>query len=178
MTSVYRGRWDDADNPKGKKEFLIDTADTIEVSDLMWWDNASRVARRFSHTLAWTGTEDGSKGKVAENFLGHAGSAHVAGDTAVTFVRIDSRGVWGYPVTTAAIFEIGDYITASKNPTANLLLDQAVDKAAVDLTNEPTARGRELSIGRAMRRYPVATSIVEMGIVGVKEPGASRPLTS
>jgi hypothetical protein len=175
---TYRGRWDNGANPKGKKEYLIDTADTINVGDLMWWDNVYRLARRFSHTRAWTGTEDGAKGNVAENFLGHAGSAHVAGDTVNTFVRIDSLGVYGYPVTTAAIFEIGDYVTASKDPAGSLLLDQAVDKAAVDATNEPTARGRELSIGRAMRRYPVATSIVEMGIVGVKEPGASRPLTS
>ena len=175
---TYRGRWDDAANPKGKKEFLIDTADTINVGDLMWWDNVSRVARRFSHSSTWSGSLDGTQGKVAENFLGHAGSAHVAGDTAVTFVRIDSLGVYGYPVTTPAAFEIGDYITASKDPAGSLLLDQAVDKAATDASNEVTARGREISIGRAMRRYPVATPIVEMGIRGVKEPGSSRPLSS
>lgn len=174
----YRGRWDDGANPKGKKQWPVDSADEIAVGDLMYWDWASRVARRFSHSDAWTGTLDGSQGKVAENFLGCAGSAHVAGDTANTVIRIDSLGVFGMSVTTVATFEIGDYLTASKDPSYSLLLAQAVDKAATDASGETTARGRELSIGRAMKREAVATSLVEMGIRGTREPGSARPLTS
>lgn len=175
---TYRARWDDKANPKHTKEYPIASADEINVGDLMYWDNVSRVARAFGSSDAWTGTEDGAKGKVAENFIGVAQSAHIANDTAVTTVKISGRGVYGFPVTTAATFEVGDYVMASKDPSFSLLLDQAVDKSATDATNEVTARGREISIGRAAKRYTVATSVVEVEISGTKEAGFARPLTS
>lgn len=178
MTPPYRGRWDDMGNPKHAKEYPIDTAEAIEIGDLMFWDNVFRVARPFGSSRGWTGSLDGSQGQAAENFIGSARSAHTADDTANTLVRIEGRGVFGYPVTTPATFEVGDYVTASKDPSFSLLLDQAVDKAAVDASNEVTARGREISIGRAAKRYTVATSIVEVEIAGTKEAGHARPLTS
>lgn len=174
----YRGRWDDVANPKHRKEYLIDTAQTIEVGDLMFWDNVYRLARAFGDSRGWTGTTDGSQGQVAENFIGVAASAHTANDTTVTTCRIEGKGVFAFPVTTAATFEVGDFVTASKDPAFSLLLDQAVDKGAVDASNEPTARSREISIGRAARRYAVATSIVEVEINGTREAGSARPLTS
>jgi hypothetical protein len=178
MTSTYRGRWDDMSNPKHVKEYLIDTAATIEVGDLMWWDNVYRVARSFADARGWTGSTDGSQGQAAECFIGVAMSAHTANDTLNNTVRIAGKGVFGFTVTTAATFEVGDFVTASKDPSFSLLLDQAVDKSAVDASNEPTARGRELSIGRAAKRYGVATSVVEVEINGTKETGSARPLSS
>ena len=174
----YRGRWDDAANPKHAKEYPIDTTEETNVGDLMYWDNVSRVARPFGSSNGWTGSTDGSQGKVAENFIGVARSAHVANDTVNTVIRIEGRGVFGFPVTTAATFEVGDYVTASKDPSFSLLLDQAVDKAAADASGEPTARAREVSIGRAAKRYVAATSILEVEIAGTKEAGHARPLSS
>lgn len=173
----YRGRWDDMSNPQHVKEYPIDTTETTEVGDLMYWDNVSRVARPFGSSNAWTGTTDGAQGKVAENFIGVARSGHIA-NAADTTVRISGKGVFGLTVTTAATFEVGDYVTASKDPSFSLLLDAAVDKAAADASGEPTARARELSIGRAAKRYTAATSILEVEICGTKEAGSARPLTS
>lgn len=174
----YRGRWDDMKNPKHAKEYPIDTAVAIDIGDLMFWDNVYRMARSFNDARGWTGSEAGAKGHVAENFIGHAMSAHAAGDLLVTTVKIAGKGVFGYPVTTAATFEVGDYVTASKDPSFSLLLRQAVDKAGVDASNEVTAAGREASIGRAAKRYTTATNIVEVEISGTREAGSTRPLTS
>jgi len=173
-----RARWDDARNPKHTKEYLIDTAEEVNSGDLMYWDNVYRLARPFGSSHGWTGSLDGSQGQAAENFIGVAYSSHTAGDTLNNTVRISGRGVFGLPVTTAAAFEVGDYVTASKDPAGSLLLDQAVDKAATDASNEVTPRGREISIGRAAKRYASVTSILEVEISGTREAGFSRPLSS
>ena len=170
--SAYRGAWDAVANPKSAKNFAIDTAEAVSVGDLMWWDKRFQVARPFSSTSAWTGSTAGSQGKVAENFIGVARSAHVLNDTVVTTVRIEARGVFRFPVTTAAAFEVGDLISASKDPAANLLLAQAVDKGALGDPGEPTGLAREIAIGKAAVRYTAASSIVEVEILGQREAGA------
>jgi hypothetical protein len=174
---TYRGRWDDVANPKHGKDYSIDTAEAVAVGDLMYWDAVFKVARSASAARGWTGTTAGSQGQLAERFIGLARSAHVAGDTLVTSVRIEGKGVFALPVTTPATFEIGDYVTGSKNPSFSLLLAQAVDKAATDASGEATPAGRELAIGIVTKKYAVATSIVEFEIFGTMEAGGRR-LTS
>lgn len=173
MTSSYKGGWDFAANPKSRKEYAIDTTEAIEVGDLMWWDKRSQVVRPASSSSLWTGTTAGSQGKLAENFVGVAASAHAANDSVVTTVRVEGRGVFRFVVTTPATFEVGDYITGSKDPAGNLLFDQQVDKGALGDPGEPTSLAREICIGRAARRYTVASGVIEMEIQGMREAGAS-----
>ena len=170
MTSIYRGAWGE----KNPKEFPVSSAEATEIGDLMYWDAASQVARPFSSTSAWTGTTAGTQGKVAENFIGLARSAFAVGDTHA-LVRIEGRGVFRNPVTTAATFEVGDLVTASKNPAGNVLYAQQIDKGAVGVAPmyEPTILARSLAIGRIAKRAPVAVSIIEWEIMGTREPGGS-----
>ena len=169
MTNVYRGRWDGQANPKAIKEYPIASADVIDIGDLMWWDRANSVARVFSHANAWTGSLAGSRGKVAENFLGSAMSAHVANDANVTTVRIAGRSTFSYPVGTAATFEIGDLVTADQDGSDNLLLAQSVEKltGTVGLgLGEPS-----LCIGKVAKRDASSASTVEIEFMGINEPG-------
>lgn len=171
MTSTYRGAWDAVANPKSAKEFAVDSTVAVEIGDIMWWDKRASVARSAADSTTWTGTTDGSQGKVAENFIGFARSAFAVGDLHA-MVRIEARGVYRVPVTTAATFEVGDLINASKNPAGSVLYAQQVDKGALNV-GEPTARARELAIGRAAKRYVAATNIVEVEIMGSREAGSN-----
>ena len=170
MTSAYRGAWGD----KNPKEFPVSSAEATEIGDLMYWDAMSQVARPFSSTSAWTGTLAGTQGKVAENFIGLARSAFAVGD-AHALVRIEGRAVHRLPVTTAATFEVGELVTASKNPAGNVLFAQQVDKGAVGVPPmyEPTIIARSLAIGRAAKRYAVAVNMLEVEILGTREAGGS-----
>jgi len=169
----YRARWDAMSNPKSQKDYPIDTAEAIAVGDLMYWDRVSAVARPFNSTHAWTGTLAGSQAHVAENFIGCAMSAHAANDTTrFLTVRVAGRGVFGYPVTTAATFNIGDLVTASQDPAASLLLAQAVDKAALGDPGEPTIVARSLAIGKAHETKAVAASVIDVEFAGIHEAGA------
>ena len=175
MSNKYRGRWDALSNPKSVKEYAVLAADAIEIGDLVWFDKRTASVKSFSHTDAWTGSTDGSQGKVANNFVGVARSAHAATDSANLTVRVEAKGVFAFVVTTAAIFHVGDLVTASKDASGNLLHAQQVDRGANDpaLYAEHTARARELAIGKVARSYAVASSIVEVEILGQREPGGS-----
>lgn len=175
MTNIYRGRWDAMANPKSAKQYAVLAADPIEIGDLVWFDKRTQTVKAFSHADAWTGSTDGSQGKVAENLVGVARSAHVANDSALLTVQVEARGVYGFIVTTAAIFEVGDLVNASKDPAGNLLFAQQVDKGAVtgNIIAEFTTRAREIAIGKVAKRYTVATSNVEVEILGVREAGGS-----
>lgn len=170
MTSIYRGAWGD----KNPKEFAIDSAEATEIGDLMYWDQINKVARPFSATSAWTGSTAGTQGKVAETFIGVARSAFAVGDTKA-LVRIEGRGVFRLPVTTAALFEVGDLVTAAKDPGGNLLYAQQVEKGAVGVAPayEFTVLARSLTIGRAAKRATVAVNIIEVEIMGTREAGGS-----
>lgn len=177
MTNAFRGRWDAKGNPRSVKSYPVLSTVAIEAGDLCWWDAVYQTARSFSDTAAWTGTLDGSQGKVAETFLGSAQSAHAAGDTLVTEVRIAARGVYGYPLATADTLEVGDLVTAARDGSSNLLLAQAVVKGAIKGIGggsyyEPTPRARELAIGKAAKRYPTATTgSVDVEFIGTREAG-------
>jgi hypothetical protein len=167
-----RSRWDAMANPKSVKEYGVLAADAIAVGDLCWIDKRTGTVKSFAHADAWTGSTAGSQGKVAENFVGVAMSAHAANDGANLTVRVAGKGVFGYPVTTAATFEVGDYITASKDPSGNLLFAQAVDKGALGDPGEPSGLTREICIGKAAKRYLVAASVIEVDIQGMREAGS------
>ena len=168
MTSAYRGAWGD----KNPKEFAVDSTLAVEIGDLMWWDRINKVARSAGAVAAWTGSTAGSQGKVAENFIGLARSAFVVGDMHA-LIRIEGRGVHRLPVTTAATFEVGDLVSASKDPSGNVLFAQQIDKVAEGAPGEPTVAGRLLAIGRVAKRYTVATNMVEVEIMGTREAGGS-----
>jgi hypothetical protein len=172
MTSHYRGAWDSVANPKSAKEFAVDTAESTEIGDLMWWDKRFQVARPFGAASTWTGSTAGTQGKVAENFIGVARSAFTVGDPKA-LVRIEARGVYRLPVTTAALFEVGDLVTASKDPSGNLLFDQEVEKAALGDPGEPTVVAQTLAIGRAAKRSVSAVNVIEVEIHGTREAGAN-----
>jgi hypothetical protein len=167
-----RSRWDAMANPKSVKEYGVLAADAIAVGDLVWLDKRTGTVKAFSHSDAWTGTTAGSQGKVAENFVGHAMSAHAANDSVNLTVRVAGKGVFGYTVTTPATFEVGDLIMASKDPSGNLLFAAQVDKGALGDPGEPTSLARELCIGKAAKRYLVATAVVEVEIQGMREAGS------
>lgn len=169
---TMRARWDSVANPKSLKEYAVLTADAIAVGDLCWFDKRTQTVKPFSHTDAWTGSTAGSQGKVAENFVGVAMSAHAANDALNLKVRIAARGVFGYPLTTAAIMEVGDYIVASKDPAGSLLFAQQVDKGALSAADEPSNLARETCIGKAAERSTVAVSVIDVEIQGVREAGA------
>lgn len=178
MTNIYRNRWDAKSNPRSAKEYVCTLTEAVEIGDLMYWDNVTRTARPASSSDAWTGSEDGAKGKVAENLLGVARSAHAANDPN-TLVRIEGRGVFAFELLTPTTFEVGDFVNAAKNPSFSLLYAQTVEKGATDASNEPTARAREISIGRiAKRSGSVTASQVLVEIAGTREAGVARPLTS
>lgn len=173
MTSIYRGRWDALSNPKSAKQYAVLAADAIEIGDLVWFDKRTQTIKAFSHADAWTGSTDGAQGKVAENLVGVARSAHVANDSALLTVQVEARGVYGFIVTTPAVFVVGDLVTASKNPAGNLLFAQQVDKGAVisAINAEFTTRAREIAIGKVAKSYAVATSNVEVELIGTREAG-------
>jgi hypothetical protein len=153
----YRGRWDIVANPKGLVELAVDTATEIAIGDLLWLDVDD--AKPFSHADLWTGSQAGSQAKAAEKFAGIANSTHVAGDTTTRVVRVYTRGTYAYPVQTAATFEVGDLVSASKDPAANLLQAQAVDKISLNPQSLEA-----LAIGKVQRRYATSTSFVEFEI--------------
>ncbi|HSE46257.1 MAG TPA: hypothetical protein VLA89_13095 [Gemmatimonadales bacterium] len=172
MTNIYRGRWDAMANPKSEKQYGVLAADPIEIGDLCWFDKRTQTVKAFSHADAWTGTTDGSQGKVAENFVGVARSAHVANDSTLTTVQVEARGVYEFVLTTAALLEVGDLVTASKNPSFSLLFAQQVDKGALGAADEPTSRAREIAIGKVAVRYQAATtSKALIEILGTREAG-------
>lgn len=178
MTNIYRGRWDAFSNPKSGKTYAVLAADPIEIGDLLWFDKRTQTVKAFSHADAWTGTTDGSQGKVAENLVGVARSAHAANDAVNLTVQVEARGVFAFIVTTPATFEVGDLIIASKNPSFSLLYAQQVDKGAVlsVINAEPQIRTREIAIGKAAKRYSVASSNIEVEIMGTREAGGSPRL--
>jgi len=178
MTNIYRGRWDAFSNPKSGKQYAVLAADPIEIGDLLWFDKRTQTVKSFAHADAWTGSTDGSQGKVSENLVGVARSAHVLNDAANLFVQVEARGVYAFIVTTAAIFEVGDLVNASKNPAGNLLFAQQVDKGAVtgNIVVEFTPRAREIAIGKVAKRYTVASGNVEVEIMGTREAGGSPRL--
>jgi len=151
--NVHRERWNAGDaNPYGLVEMAVDAAVGVEAGDLIWLDTDD--AKPFSHAGLWTGTAAGSQGKAAEKFAGVAHSAHVAGDALVTTIRVATRGTHGFPLQTAAAFEVGDLVGPSKHPSSNLLQAQVVDK----VSNESFA------IGRAQKRYASAVAFIEFEI--------------
>jgi hypothetical protein len=161
MANVFRGRWDTKSNPKGVKEYAVDTAVAVEVGDLMWLDTDD--AKPASHANLWTGTEAGARGNLADKFIGIAVSGHAANDTTVTSVRVAGKGVWSMPVGTPATFEVGDHVGGDK-AAGSTLLAQSVEK----VTDESTA------IGRVAKRYPANTSIVHFEILGRGEAGGGN----
>jgi hypothetical protein len=174
VTNIYRGRSDAFGNPKSMKQYAVLAADPIEIGDLVWFDKRTQTVKSFGHADAWTGTTDGAQGKVAENFGGVANSAHAANDSTLLTVQVEARGWYEFPLTTSATIEVGDLITASKNPAGNLLFAQQVDKGAVAssiIGTEPLARTREIAIGKAAKRYAVATASVIVEINGTREAG-------
>lgn len=172
--SPYRGRWDAMANPRGTKNYAVLSADAITIGDLCWFDKRTQTVKAFSHTDAWTGSTAGSQGKVAENFVGVALSAHSANDTTVTTVRIESKGTFDHPLDSSAIVEIGDLVTPAKDPAGNFLYAQRVAKGAIGADpNEPTAFAREIAIGKIAVRSTVAVSDVVYEIFGMRDAGAT-----
>lgn len=181
---TMRARWDCAANPKSVKEYAFDSADTIAVGDLMWYDRRGKtsvapggVARPFNHANLWTGTDAGSRAKAAECFIGVAMSAHDPnnpGRTEGNGVRIAGAGVFAYPLDNTYTFDIGDLIIPAKDPAASLLSAQIVAKGALGADPQDfTALAREEAIGKVHRRYPSAVAVVEFQIKAIHEAGAS-----
>lgn len=159
--SVQRKLQDAVANPSRSRSFPIDTADEIKPGYIMWWDRANSVARAANHANAWTGTEAGAQGKIAEHFLGVAESGHVANDTKITAVQIHGDGVFHFPLATAAAVEIGDIIAATRDGVTTTMLPDTV----VKLTGGVGAiQGGEPSrgIGRVWKRS--ATSVAEVDV--------------
>ena len=181
---TYRARWDAVANPQGRKDYPIDITEAIAVGDLMWWDKRSQVARSFASASAWTGSTAGTQAKMAENFIGVAQSAHPLPDnpqrTDFTTCRIGGRGTYAYPLTTAVAVQVGDYVTASKDPSGNLMFAQQVDKGAIGDPGEHTSLARELAIGKITRTAPSSAPVAEFEILGTREAGgtARQYLTS
>src|SRR5262245_57243082 len=101
--SIYRGRWDAMGNPKGIKTYAVLAADPISTGDLVWFDKRTQTVKAFSHADAWTGSQDGAQGKVAENFVGVAASAHAANDSANLLVQVEARGEFGFALDSSAV---------------------------------------------------------------------------
>ena len=159
-------------NPKSGKMYGVQSADPIAIGDMVWFDKRTQTVKAFSHADAWTGSTAGSQGKVAENFVGFAASAHTANDATITLVRIEAKGVFGVALSPAAIVEVGDLVTATKDPAGNLLFAGTVSKGALGAADEPTPATQTIAIGKVAKRYTIATSAVEIEIVGVREAGA------
>lgn len=173
MSNVHRKRWDLASNGDGMKEYAVLAADAIEVGDLLWFDKRTQTVKAFSHADAWTGSEDGAAGKVAENFVGVAASAHAANDAVSTVVRVHTRGVYEFPLSAAAVLEVGDLVNAVKNPAGNTLYAQTVVKGATisAINAEFTTRAREIAIGKVAKRVTVADTRALIEIMGTREAG-------
>lgn len=181
---TYRARWDCMANPKSIKEYGIDSADTINVGDLMWYDRRGKssvapggVARPFNHSTLWTGSDAGTRARAAECFLGVAMSAHDPnnpGRTEGNGVRIAGAGVFAYPLDSTYTFDVGDLIVPMKDPAGNLLYAQVVSKGALGPDPQDfTGLAREEAIGKVHRRYPAAVGVVEFQIMAIHEAGAT-----
>lgn len=171
--SPYRGRWDAVANPKSAKQYAVLAADAIVIGDLVWFDKRTQTVKAFSHTDAWTGSTAGSQGKVAENFVGVARSAHAANDSTLLFVQVEARGEFDFPLDSSAIVEVGDLVTAAKDPAGNFLYAQRVAKGALGDPDEPTGLAREIAIGKIAKRSTVAVSDVVIEILGTREVGGT-----
>ena len=169
--SPSRSRWDSVANPKSTKNYAVLSADVIAIGDLVWFDKRTQTVKAFSHLDAWTGSTAGSQGKVAENFVGVASSAHVANDATVTTVRVEAKGMVDYPLDISAIVEIGDLVTAAKDPAGNFLYAQRVAKGALGDPDEPTSLAREIAIGKVAIRSTVAVADCAFEILGMREAG-------
>jgi hypothetical protein len=164
MTNVHRERWDARANPKGIKEFDVDATVAIEAGDMVWQDGDD--AKPVSSTALWTGSLAGTRGKGAEKFVGIAMSAK-QDVTKAGKVRVGGRGVYSMPCDSAT-FEVGDLVTFAQDGANNYLKAQHV----VKLADSPANQG--LAIGRVVKRYANATTLVEFEILGAAEPGGGR----
>jgi hypothetical protein len=152
--------------------YAVLAADAIDIGSMCWFDKRTQTVKMFSHLDAWTGSTAGAQGKVAENFVGVATSAHVANDAGVTVVRIACKGAVDMLLSPSAIVEIGDVVTAAKDPAGNFLLANTVAKGSLGDPDEPTALARELAVGRVAIRSTVAISDVVFEYVGTREAGS------
>lgn len=173
MSNIQRKRWDLAANGSGLLEYSVLAADAIEIGDLLWFDKRTQTVKSFAHADAWTGSTDGAQGKVAENFVGVAQSAHAANDSQNLTVRVHGRGTFEFLVGTAITFEVGDLVNAVKNPSFNLLYAQYVDRGAVisAINTEHTTRAREIAIGKVAKRTTAASGVVVVEIQGTRVAG-------
>ena len=161
MADVMRKVKDFRADPAGIREFAVDASIQIEIGDLVWLNGDD--VRPASHTSLWTGGLAGTQGNLAHKFAGVAMSG--INSTSAGFVRVATRGVFRYIVTTGATFEVGNLISGSRDGSNNYLHDQQVDK----LTDNQTNQG--LAIGRVTKRELVSTTQVEFEILSSVAPG-------
>lgn len=158
MTNIHRERWDARANPKSIKEFDVDSAVAIEVGDIVC--QVTDDARPASNTGLWTGGAAGTRGNVAMKFVGIAMSSK-SSTSATGKVRVAGKGVFSMPVNTGTTFEIGDLVGAVQDGSNSYMLAQQVMKVT-----DPAE-----AIGKVVKRYSVATSIVEFEILSNADAG-------
>lgn len=161
MADVMRKVKDFRADPAGIREFAVDASVQIEIGDLVWLDGDD--VKPASSTGLWTGGIAGTLGNLAHKFAGVAMSA--LNSTAAGFVRVATRGVFKFTVTTGATFEVGNLISGSRNGSNNYLHDQQVDKLTDNQANQGSA------IGRVTKRETVSTTQVEFEILSSVAPG-------
>ena len=145
MANVHRWRKSD---PKRVIRMPVDTAEVIEVGDLIWNNvDAAEAASQFTYV---TGDLDGTQANFTAKFLGVAMDRSDDGDTAD--IAIATAGTFIFDCASAT-FEMGDVVGVDDNGGATALLDQQV----IGLGENDSG-----AIGRIVQRYPNATTSVKI----------------
>ena len=161
MADVMRKVKDFRADPASIREFSVDASITVEIGDLMWLNVDD--ARPASNTALWTGGLAGTQGNLAHKFIGVAMSRLES--AAAGTVRVATRGVFKFTLTTGTTWEVGALVAGSRDGSNNYLLDQEVVVIADSQANQG------LAIGRATKRETVSKTQIEFEIVGATAAG-------
>jgi len=142
MTDVMRHRRESAK----QRWSAVDSGSVIEIGDLLWLDtNDAKPAE----DKGWYNSLAQTQALFREKFIGCAGDRSRDGDTGD--IEIDTSGISEF-LCASTTWELGDLVGPAKQAAVNKLENQTV----VAVANE------ELAIGRVSKRYPVATTRVEV----------------
>ena len=168
MADVMRSKSDyGSANPKGRVTYPVAAATVIEVGDLLFRVTSGASAGQVlpaSSTTLWNSTIALTREALAEKFVGVCAKAHSASGKNNDTVDVYTLGVFTFPVGTAATFEVGDSVGGDQDAALSQLLDQSVEKVTIP----------SHAIGKVVKRYSVATSQVDIEILGRDAVGGGQ----
>lgn len=147
MASAQRHRYGD---PK-VETMPCDSATTIEIGDLMWFDASANEARP---AVEYTGSADLATTQTAfkKVFCGVARSAKRAADTHILTVQVQTSGIFEFPCASAA-FDVGTFLA----PAATAIVDYSLPGT---LSNQKLVACATaiIGIGKPARQYTSAVT--------------------